>query len=273
MDVHGAPEIVEQPLAVAVGEDHGAGLQARQVEGLGAGDAGDNVACDLRGEGSHRGVLLAVEDEVGVDLVGEHLHVVFHAKLRHTAKLLRCPHDAKGVVGVAEEEEVAPGELFLKFLPVHDPPAVLLPEGALHHLPPGGLGHVVKFGVNGGLDQNAAALGSEQANHHGNGLDHAKTVAHFFHINLPVVPALLPVPDGLKIALRPGGIAPETLLGPLRQGVDDGLGGAEIHIRDPQGDHVGGAEFFDALVILGRAVFAAVDDGVKIVFHGGPPGV
>ena len=85
MDVHALPEVVEHLLLVLVGEHHRAGLEARQVEGLGAGDAGDDVGGDLRGQGGGGDVLLAVEDQVGVDLVRDHRHTVLQAQIHHPA--------------------------------------------------------------------------------------------------------------------------------------------------------------------------------------------
>ena len=52
------------------------------VNSDGGGNAGDHIPGNLRREGSHRGVLLAVEDQVGVDLIGEEHHMVLHAPLQ-----------------------------------------------------------------------------------------------------------------------------------------------------------------------------------------------
>ena len=70
-----------------------------------------------------------------------------------------------------------------------------------------------------------------------------------------------------EIAVRAGGVAPDALFGFGFAGVDDGLRGAEIHVRHPQGDDVGGAELLDPLVVLGGAVLAAVNDLIEIVLH------
>ena len=267
VDVHALPVVVIDLLHVGVGEHHGAGLETRQVEGLGAGDARHHVGGNLRGEGGGGDVFFAVEDEVGVDLVGDHQHVILQAQLHHPAQVRFLPDDAQGVVGRAEHEEIHLLELFFKVRPVHGPLTVHLHTGVLHHLAVPGLRHIVELRVHGGLDQNAAPLRGEELHARREGLDHAQAPAHEAGVDVPAVAALLPVPNGLKIAGGPGGVAPDALLGPGREGVDDGLGGLEVHVRDPQGDHIVGAEFFLALVVLGGVVVGTVDDLVKIVCH------
>ena len=212
---------------------------------------------------------LAVEDQVGVNLVGEQDHPVFDAQLHHTAQLLRRPHDAQGVVGATQEEEVGLGQLGLEVGPVHLPPAVLFHEGILQHPAVPRLGHVVELGVHRGLDEHAAPLGGKELDHGADGLHHAQAEAHQARVNVPAVAALLPAPDGLKIGVRAAGIAPDALLGPGGEGVDDGLGGLEVHVRDPQGDHLVGAELLRPLVVFGGAVAAAVHHGVEIILHRG----
>ncbi|CAN3970608.1 Ferric uptake regulation protein, partial [Dysosmobacter welbionis] len=101
VDIHVHPELVKDLLFVRVGEHHCAGLQAGQVEGLGARDAGDDVGGDLGGQGGSGDVLFAVEDQVGVDLVGDHQHVMLQAQFHHPAQLLFRPDMAQGVVGGA----------------------------------------------------------------------------------------------------------------------------------------------------------------------------
>ena len=267
VDIHVHPELVKDLLFVRVGEHHCAGLQAGQVEGLGARDAGDDVGGDLGGQGGSGDVLFAVEDQVGVDLVGDHQHVMLQAQFHHPAQLLFRPDMAQGVVGGAQQEQVRLLQFLLKVCPVNGPLAVLLHELILQNLAVPCLGHIIELGVHRRLNQDAATLRGEQLHAGGQGLHHAQAEAHEGLVDIPAVAALLPAPNGLKIAVRPGGIAPDALLGPGLQGVDDGLGGLEVHVRDPQGDHVLCAEFLLPLVILGGVVPGAVHHRVKLVGH------
>ena len=145
--------------------------------------------------------------------------------------------------------------------------AALLYQLIFNDVPAGQLGHVIELAVHGGLDQNIAVLGGIEPDHDAEGLDHAGTEAHEGRVGVPAVAALLPVLHGLEIAGGPGGVAPDALLGPGLQRVNDGLGGPEVHIRDPQGDHIVGAELLDPFVILGGEVFGAVYHLVEIILH------
>ena len=215
-------------------------------------------------------MLLAVEDQVGVDLVGDHRHMILQAQLHHPAQLLLRPDDAQGVVGRAEDEKVHLFQLLLKVGPVHGPLTVLFHKLVLHHLAVPGLGHVVELGVHRRLDQDAAALRGEQPHTGGDGLHHAQAEAHEALVDVPAVAALLPAADGLEIAVRPGGVAPDTLLGPGLQGVDDGLRGLEIHVCNPQRDHILRAEFLLPFVVFGGAVLRTIHNGVELISHNPP---
>ena len=110
-------------------------------------------------------------------------------------------------------------------------------------------------------------LGGVELHHGAEGLDHPQAETHEARVRGPAIPAALPVPDGFEIAGGPGGVAPEPLLRPGLQGVDDGLVGPEVHVRHPQGNHVVPSELLEPLVILGGEVSTAVYHLVKIVSH------
>src|SRR5699024_216428 len=153
VDVHAAPELVKDGLHLRVGEDGGAGLQAGQVEGLGGRDAGDDVAGDLGRKGGGDGVVLAVEDQVGVDLVRHQQGAVCDAQRGHPPQVGGVPDDAQGVVGVAQQEDAALFHLGGKIIKVDVPAAVLLNQLVFHHGAVPGLDHVVKLRIHRRLDQ------------------------------------------------------------------------------------------------------------------------
>ena len=210
---------------------------------------------------------LAVENQVGVNLVGYQQGAAFHAKLRHFSQFLRLPDPSHRVLGVAQQENPALLHLLGEVVKVDAPFSVRFHQRVFHHFPAPGLRHIVKFRVHRGLDENFVAVAAEQSDNRGQGGHHAKAPAHERNVRRPALAALLPLLHRLKIAVRTGGVAPDALLSLGNAGVDDGLGGAEVHIRHPQRNDVGGAEFFGPFVILGAAVAAAVDDFVKIIFH------
>ena len=212
-------------------------------------------------------MLLSVEDQVGVDFVADHRDLVFQAQFHHPAELLLRPDNAHGVVGIAQQEQVRLLELGLEVRPVHRPAAVLFCQPVFNDPPSGKFGHVVKLAIDRGLNQHIAPLGGVELHAGAESLHHSQAEAHQARVRGPAVPAALPVPDGLEIAGGPGGVAPEALLCPGLQGVDDGLGGLEVHVRNPEGNHVLGAEFLEPLVVLGGEVSSPVDDLIKVVSH------
>ena len=267
VDVHAAPELVKDGFHLRVGEDGGAGLQAGQVEGLGGRHAGDDMACNLGRERSGDGVVLAVEDQVGVDLVRHQQGAVFDADLGHPAQVGGVPDDAQGVVGVAQQEDAALFGLGGKVVEINVPMAVFLHQLVFHHGAVPCFHHVVELGVDRRLDQDLVPVLAEQLDDGRQAGHHAQAPAHEGGVGLPAVALDLPFLHGLKVAGRAGGVAPDALLGFGLAGVDDGLGGAEIHVRHPQRDDIGGAKLFDPLVVLGGTVVAAVNDLIKIVLH------
>ena len=225
------------------------------------------MACDLGRERSGDGVVLAVEDQVGVDLVRHQQGAVFDADLGHPAQVGGVPDDAQRIVGVAQQEDAALFGLGGKVVEINVPMAVFLHQLVFHHGAVPCFHHVVELGVDRRLDQDLVPVLAEQLDDGRQAGHHAQTPAHEGGVGLPAVALDLPFLHGLKVAGRAGGVAPDALLGFGLAGVDDGLGGAEIHIRHPQGDDVGGAELFDPLIVFGRTVVAAVDDLIKIVLH------
>jgi len=51
---------------------------------------------------------------------------------------------------------------------------------------------------------------------------------------------------------------------PFPDGLQNKIGGGEIHVGDPHGQQVGGAEFFAESVVFVTVAVATVDGSVKI---------
>ena len=170
-------------------------------------------------------------------------------------------------MGIAQQEQVRLLKLGLEVCPVHHPAAVLLHHLIFNDPPSGKFGHVVELAIHRRLNQHVAPLGGVELHAGAKGLNYPQAKAHQGRVRGPAVPAALPVPDGLEIAGGPGGVAPKTLLCPGLQGVDNGLSGLEIHVRNPEGNYILKAEFLEPFVVLGGEVSGPVDDLVKIVSH------
>ena len=73
-------------------------------------------------------MLVAVEDHVRPDLVGDHEHVVLFEELHGALQLPALPDAATGVVGGAEDNgvDLVVHDLLLHVLKVHAPDVVLV---------------------------------------------------------------------------------------------------------------------------------------------------
>ena len=174
-------------------------------------------------------------------------------------------------MGIAEQEHLHLLGLPRKSFHIDRPYPILFHQTVFHHLAAPGLYHIVELGVYRGLDHHLGPFFREDLHQSGQSGHHAQAPAHQGCIHLPSVPPLLPALHRLKIAVRPGRVPPDPLLGLLAAGIDDGLCRAKIHIRHPQRDHIIGPELQLPLIILGRTVLAAVDHLIKIVLHGFSP--
>ena len=112
-----------------VGDQDVGALDAGQVEGLAGGGADDAVHLGVLG---HIAVddVLAGEDQIVVDFVGDDEDVVLLAESIQLLQFLSCPHTAAGVVGGAQQHSPGlGGDCFFHGIPVHGVIAVLVMEG------------------------------------------------------------------------------------------------------------------------------------------------
>ena len=212
-------------------------------------------------------MVLAVENQVGVNFVGNQQGVILDAQLCHFLQVGGVPDDAQGVMGIAQQENAALLHLGGKILKINVPVAVFFHQLVFHHGSAPGFHHVVELGVDRGLDEHLVAVLAEQLDNGGQGGHNAKAPAHEGSVRLPVVALDFPFLNGFKVAGGAGGVAPDALLSLGGAGVDNGLGRAEIHIRHPQGDHIGCAELLGTLIVFGGTIGAAVNHLIEIVFH------
>ena len=213
-------------------------------------------------------MLVTVQHQIGVDLVGDDLYPVADADITHGLQFFRGPDPAHGVVGVAEDEVLGVLGLLLKVGVVHGVIAVFIPlQGTDHQLPAGVVHHVGEGMVYRLLNEDlVAGLGEHGQNHPHTG-HHAGGEGHLLHLRPPAVALFLPGGDGLEILGGPPGVAEDTLVGPLLDGLHNAGGGAEIHIRDPQRNHIVGAVVQDGFFKFGGVVLRAIHDLVKIISH------
>ena len=224
---------------------------------------------DLLADGGHGGVLMAEEHQVAVDLVADDKGAVLHAQLTHAAQLLGSPHPANGIVGVAENEDGGLAlEGVLKGLEVHVVAAVfVLFQGDGQGFAVPVLHRVIKLAVNRSQEQDLITGIGELPHTGAQGRDHAQAEQAALDIGPPAVALLLPVAHGLEIGVGAAGVAEHSLLVARVDGIQDGLGRAQVHVRDPHGDQIPAAVPLFQFIVLCRKIVPAVNGLIKIVLH------
>ena len=287
-DVHvvvmafGRPGAAQVPQAGVV-DDVVAAHQPRQIEGLAGGVEGDGPAAGVGADALSGGVLVAVQQDVGPDLVRDD-HAAVGLVHRHGLfQLFPGPDAAAGVVGAAQDGHM--DVVLLQFAVhvgvVHPPHALLVPDqGRVDDPEAVVLQGPGKADVGGAVDQHRVA-GACQA---GQGRDDPAQDAVFVPDAVPgqqggiaAVALHLPLDDGVVVGVGGLKIAVGGVAGPLHQRLGDGGHGGEIHVRHPHGDGVeavpggvGGKAGVAAQAIHGDGILAAaVQDGSEIVAHRG----
>jgi hypothetical protein len=207
-----------------------------------------------------------------MDLVRDDHDAVVEADAPEALELKPGPDAADGVVGAAEDEELVAriAGLGLEVGVVHLVAAAMAHEGIVHDSAAMARYHVREGIVDGALDDDAVTGLGEELDEEGQGRDHAGAVEDIGPIDVPAEAASKPPADGIIIrGAFLARIAENVALNPLFQSGDDCRGAGEIHIGYPerQGSRAGrGLEVLHELPFEAIGP-AAVDKGVKIVFH------
>ena len=267
-----------QPVVV---DDMIAAHEPRQVEGLAGRIEGHRALPGVLAHALGGHVLIAGEDDVRPDLVGDHIDVVLFHQLHVALHLPALPDAPAGVVRRAEDGRVyvLGDDAPLHVLEVHAPDAAGVPhQRAEHHL-------VAVVGQRAGeadvgrrVQQHLVPARAEHVQRAHHAAEDAVFIAYvLFPEAGDAVAPLLPADDGGKILLPRLEIAVERVLRALDDGRGYRGGGGEVHVRYPHGDgvealargvrHPPAGHGADALHGE-RIPAAAVYDGCKVVLHG-----
>ena len=250
-------------------------LQSRNIKGLAGGGGRDGKRCkgrvDLR-----KHLMLALPDEICVDLIAEDGHAVALADAAHLQQFFPAPHAAHRVVGAAQQKQLDMvfNNFTLKIRKVDsimsggfvqhqvtgDQPASVihddLAERIVHRL----LDEHRVPGLGAGLDR------------HRNGKHDARRLLQPVGLYLPAVVGSKPLLHGLKVGGVRLGIAVNCMSGLADEGILDVGGHLKVHIRHPQGQHTRRAAALDGKIIFQALGAPPVKHGVKIQIafaHGG----
>ena len=283
-----AEVLLEDAAQGGVGDDDRGAGQARHVERLVDAADHDQVGIIVRG-GQHGGVAVALQDDVAVDLVGQHQHVVALADLVHALKLLRRPDAAHRVGRGAKHEQPVGGHgaLLLEVRPVHGVVAVLADQLAVDHLAVALLLDAAgEVSVHRAAQDHAVAHVGERAHRVGHRLHRAVGEHQPVALERHAEAAAVPADDGIVILRHAGleAVAVYAVVGHLVHLVDQRLRADQIHVRHIERQaqawvfvirlavfveqrslaQIGGLAPLDAVAV------DPVGDPVEIVCHGRP---
>ena len=239
-------------------------LEAGDVEGFGGGGADDGALGRFFADGAEGGVGMAGVGEVFVDFIGHDFHAVGQADVRIFCELFFGPYAAHRVVGCAEEGElhISLHDFFFQVFEINFIMAVLQHQGAVHQSAAVFDDRIEEGVVYRLVDEDAVAGPGEGFHGDVDGGNYAGGLDEPFRLDGPVEIGFLPVCQGFEIGLPRFGVAEDAVLHPLFQGVKDGLGHFEVHVRHPEGQHVRRFSTLSGKIVFQAAASAAVDDGI-----------
>lgn len=263
-----------------VGGEEPRRLHAGQREGLGDRLVGDRIIHHgLVVQGRERNVLLALADEVAMDFVRQHEHIVLEADFAIAGQFFLGPGAANQIIWVAEDRNlgVAGVEALASksFQSISQRPLTIFIR--LSFARPCGWRECrqIEAVIDRRRHQHFAAGGAVGGHGGENAGMHARGDAHIAFVHGgDAITLMVPVHDALEPGFAAGlahvDIAPIVILDGLAQGGGDGGRGLEVHVRDAHA----GDEMIDLLVAQAAIPFHAVmtdaiGDIVEVVGSGG----
>ena len=223
-----------------VGNENIGHLESCQIEGFAGGSTGDgNLLIFLFQIGKDQ--MLALENQIVVNLIAHHLDPMFHTDIADGAQLLPAPHPSYGIMGRTKQEQfhLFPDNLLLEIQKINLVSATgSLVEIAAHHPPSVVLNHFRKGIVNRLLNQHRIPRLRVRLNCHCQGKDHAGRLDEPLRLHRPVVVLFHPRRHSLEVVLLGVGIAENTVLYLFFQRRCHIGGGGKIHVCHPQRQHI-----------------------------------
>ena len=253
--------------------------QPGQVEGLAGGVQRDRALAGILTDGLGGDVLVAAQDDIGPDLVGDDGHAVFAVDVHGLFNFPPLPHAAAGVVGRAENRRM--DVVFFAFAVhvgvVHPPDAVLvLHQRAVYDAVAVILQRVSEADVGGAVQQHRVAGGGQAPQRRRHAAQHTVFVTDgVLGQPLDAVAVALPADDGVIVGVRRQEIAVQRVGRARNDSGGDGGYGGKVHVGHPHGDSrkavfgCGRRKAGFAQALHSECIFAvAVVNGGKIVGHG-----
>ena len=185
-------------------------------------------------------MLVAVEDDVLVNLVADHQHVIPAAQLQNAQKLRFLPDMAHGVVRGAQQQHfhMFVLEFCLQVGKIHGVAVLRVNEVAANQAAPSVLHRVHEGVVAGGEDGYAIAGGGQGTDGPVNARNHAGGEAKPLPLGAYAVAGLLPGDEGILIGRGGREVAVNAKVHGLAQRLPDAGRGGVVHVCHPQGNQI-----------------------------------
>ena len=212
---------------------------------------------------------MALAREVGVNLVSDHHDVVAQADVADAAQLVFGPRAPHGIVRVTQDEQLRTRflQLALEALVVHGVAPTLVKQGARDHPATVVLDHHAERVVHRRLDDHGITRLRERGHGHGQGKHHAGGHDEPLTRGAPAVTALKPRLHRLVVSVGCHRVAEHAVRHTIRQRLDRGGHGLEIHVGDPKRQFIGGVTAAAPRVPLQAARTATLDNRLEIVLR------
>ena len=212
----------------------------------------------------------AWEGHFGVDLVRDDHQVVAHADGCQSLQCLLGPHDARGVVRIGEDEQLATivddGFQLLKIHLIH---TVNQPQRVGDHLTLHAFGHKAEGMIDGRLNDDTVTGLCEVIDHEGKALDNPRDVRDPFPADVPPMQVVHPANDGVVVRRRRKRIPEHRVLAASAQRIEDEVRRSEVHVSHPKWHQTVSPEVLRQCVILNRISVCSLDKLIEIIlFHG-----
>ena len=211
--------------------------------------------------------LIGFDDQVGVNLVRDDLHVVLAAQLTYTQQLLFREDTTRRVVGRAEEQSLCTLQLAIEVLEIDlettiddlhrvvDQSAVIL------------IDHICKWRIYRRLNYHAVAFVGQCTNCESKACHHTGREAEPLTLYRPIVATLLPADDRIEIACGANAVAIHFVISTTNYGLGDLGHYLEIHIGDPHRDDVVASEYTQVFVEFDTSGPFTTRNRVEIILH------
>ena len=245
-------------------------MQPGEVKGFARRGADDAVLLRLFAERSENGVRMAGEGEVCVDFVGDHHHAAAQADFIDRFQFLPRPHAAYGIMRAAQEKNLhvvfddSALHVLRRFHAVY---AVFLVQRAVDQNASAFPQSARERRIDRLLDQNRVAFLRQGVDRRREAVDHARRADQPFLLRFPAETLLKPAADRSKIFLACVGIAENAVVSQPVKRLAHAVRRAEIHIRHPQRNRVGGSSCTGDPVVFFTHGMVSVDDFVKAAAH------